>query len=115
MKFSWNSVNSVLLDVSSVILDSFKYPPIASIAFVIPSSVDTVFFSISCKEKSIAIGAVPVAILNAVFPAVLATVIQLMFFQSLSKTPFAVSLSFSLAVNSETIALINAILESSKP
>ena len=91
LKFFWNSVNSVLLDVSSVILESFRYPPIASIAFVIPSSVDTVFFSISCTEERIAIGAVPVAIPNAVFPAVLATVIQLIFFQSFSKTPFALS------------------------
>ena len=91
LKFLWNSVNSVLLDVSSVILDSFKYPPITSIAFAMPSCVVTVLLSISRTEESTAIGAVPVAIPKAVFPAVLATVIQLMFFQSFPKISFAVS------------------------
>ena len=80
-----------------------------------PSSVVTVDFKTSNVEDNNVSGAIPVASPTAVFPAVLATLIQLIFFHSF----FSISTDFlpsvSLFLSSEIIELISAILESSNP
>ena len=74
---------------------SLKHPPIDAIYLLIPSSLITVYLKTSMAEDNNVSGALPVATPKAVFPAALATAIQLILFHSFFNVFSDLELSFS--------------------